>query len=117
VAVTVENCGELPDAESTSNWRVLEVPPPDPGFCTVTETMPALAMSLAGTWAVTCAALTNVVVSDDDPQYTVAPVAKTDPFTVSVNAAPPAVAMGGERLPSTGTAGLTVILTFAVAVV
>jgi hypothetical protein len=46
----------------------LEVPPPDPGFCTVTELMPALAMSLAGAWAVTCVALTHVVVSGDDPQ-------------------------------------------------
>jgi hypothetical protein len=68
VAVTVENCGEAPDAESTSNSRALEVPPLDPGFCTVTETMPALAMSLAGAWAVNCDALTHVVVSGDDPQ-------------------------------------------------
>jgi hypothetical protein len=111
VFVGVENIGELPDTESISNCKALEVPPPCTGFCTVTGTIPALARSLAGTWAVSCVALTNCVVSSDDPQYVAAPAVKFDPLTFSVNVAPPAEAIAGERPLMTGEIGLTVMLT------
>jgi hypothetical protein len=37
--------------------RALDVPPPGEGFSTVTEAVPAVAMSLAGTVAVNCVLL------------------------------------------------------------
>jgi hypothetical protein len=44
--------GVLEPAESISNCRVMETPPPGVGFCTVTVTVPALVMAEAGTCAV-----------------------------------------------------------------
>src|SRR4030095_15012844 len=72
----------------------LEVPPP--GFATVTCAVPAVAMSLAGIAAVSCVALTNVVVRAVPFHCTTEPETKLLPFTVSVNAGPPAVALLGE---------------------
>jgi hypothetical protein len=66
--------------------------------------VPALAIRLAGTLAVNCVALTNVVVSSVAPHVTVAPLVKFEPFTVIVNPAPPAVAELGLRLLIVGPA-------------
>ena len=64
-------------------------------FTTVTETVPAAAMSAAEI-AVTIVLLANVVARADPFQFTTEPVTKPEPFTVSVKAAPPAVALLGE---------------------
>jgi hypothetical protein len=80
----------------------LEVPPPGVGFNTVTESIPAVAKSPTGTTAVNCVALTNVVTSDIPFHCTIAPLTKPLPVTVSVKAAPPAVAELGESVVSTG---------------
>jgi hypothetical protein len=82
---------------------VLEVPPPGPGFTTVTDAVPALAMSAAGTVTVSCVALTNCVKLSAVPfQFTAEPLAppprKPVPFTVKVNEAPPANALVGEMV-------------------
>src|ERR1022692_3292283 len=73
-----------------------DVPPPGEGLKTVTGTDPAVTISEARICAVSCAELTNVVVWGDAFQSTDAPFTKLEPFTVSVNAAPPAVALLGE---------------------
>ena len=91
--------------------RALDVPPPGEGFSTVTEAVPPVAMSLAGTEAVTCVLLTYVVVSPVPFHRTVDPETKFVPVTVRVNAAPPAVAEVGERVVMVGTALFTVKLT------
>lgn len=47
-----------PDAEFTSNMNELDVPPPGDGVCTVIAVIvPPVAMSAAGTWAVSWFAL------------------------------------------------------------
>jgi hypothetical protein len=73
-----------------------------PVFVTVILALPPLAISAAGTAAVTCMPLTNVVVSAAPFQFTTALLRKFVPFTVSVNAAPPAVAELGLRLVMVG---------------
>ncbi len=61
-------------------------------------------MSAAEIVAVNCVALTNVVGRGDPFQFTiVAPLTKPVPFTVSVNAAAPAVRAAGLRLVMAGT--------------
>lgn len=62
---------------------------------TVTDAVPAVAMSLAGTAAVNCVALPNVVVSATPFQCTAEVLMKFVPVTVSVKAAPPALAEEG----------------------
>jgi hypothetical protein len=64
---------------------------------TVIEAVPAVAMSEAGTVAVSCFELTNVVTSGFPFQYTVSPWMKSllGPFTVSVNCGPPAAMQVG----------------------
>jgi hypothetical protein len=66
-----------------------DVPPHPP---TVIEAVPGVAMRAAGTVAVSCLELTNVVTSGVPFQYTVSPWVKSllGPFTVSVNCGPPA---------------------------
>ena len=73
----------------------LEVPPPGAGVTTVTEAVPAVAMSVAGMAAVSCVALTKVVVRAFPFQFTVEFAVKLFPLTVRVNAAPPAIAAFG----------------------
>jgi hypothetical protein len=92
----------------TANGEFPEVPPPGAGSVTVTLNEPAVAMSAAVMEAVTCVALTNVVVLDVPLNFTTAPETKFVPFTVSVNAAPPAVALDGERVVIVGNGLLTV---------
>ena len=62
---------------------------------TVIEAVPGVAMSAAGTVAVSCEADTNVVASAVPFQFTVAPETKLVPFTVKVKPGPPAVAQVG----------------------
>src|SRR3984893_1733790 len=87
-----------------------DVPPPRAGLNTVTGTVPELAMSIAGTAAVNCAALMNVVVSATPFHCTTDPLTKLLPFTVSVNVALPTAAKFGASDVSTGT-GLLAIIT------
>lgn len=87
-----------------------EVPPPSSGLNTVTGTVPTCKTSLAGTDAVNCVALTNVVVSATPFHITVEPLTKPLPFTVNVNVASPAVPNVGDSEVATGT-GLLAAMT------
>jgi len=89
---------------------MVNVAPADvpPVVVTVTLAVPAVAIRLAGTAAVSLVALTNVVVSVVVPHCTVAPETKFVPLTVRVKAAPPAVAELGLRLVIVGGGGLMV---------
>ncbi len=73
------------------------------GVTTVTCALPWVPMSLAGIAAVTWLALTNVVVRATPFQRTCEVGTKLLPFTVSVNAAPPAAVLGGASDVSAGT--------------
>ena len=88
------------------NVMELEVPPPLVGLNTVTWAVPATAMSDAGIDALNWVEDTNVVVRFEPFQRTTYPETNPLPFTVSVNAAPPAVAVEGLRLVIAG-AGFT----------
>lgn len=66
------------------------MPPPGAGVVTVTSTLPADATSAAGIAAEILVALTNVVASALPLKFTTDFATKFVPFTVSVNAAPPA---------------------------
>jgi hypothetical protein len=86
----------------------LDMPPPGVGFITVTDAVPTVAMSLAGTEAVTFVPLTYFVVSPFPFHCTVEVETKFVPLTVRVNAAPPAVALEGESEVAFGKGLLTV---------
>jgi hypothetical protein len=73
------------------------------GVVTVTLAVPAAAIWLAETAAVSFVALTNVVLNALPFHFTVAPETKSAPFTVSVKATPPAVAEAGLKLVMVGT--------------
>ena len=88
--------------------RVADVPPPGVGFVTVTVAEPAVAISAAVTAAVNCVALTKVVVLAAPLNFTTEADTKPVPFTVRAKAAPPAVALVGERDVSV-TAGLLMV--------
>ena len=75
-----------------------EVPPPGAGLKTVTLAVPAVAMSAARIDAVSCVALTYVVVRFVPFHLTTELEMKFVPFTVTVKPAPPAVADEGLRL-------------------
>ena len=68
----------------------VDVPPPGVGLNTVTEAVPAEAMSAAGTEAVSEVALPNVVVRAVPFHFTTEVLTKLVPVSVSVNVAPPA---------------------------
>src|SRR5258708_5055402 len=74
-------------------------------FKTETLAAPGCASRLAGTAAVNCVGLPNVVVSESPFHCTVAPVTKFAPVTLSVNPAAPAVAEAGLSLSIPGAAG------------
>ncbi len=78
-----------------------------PVLSAVMLALPGLAIRLAGTAAVSCVELTNVVVSAVPFQCTLAPERKLVPFTVSVNAAPPAITEVGLKLVMVGVGALT----------
>src|SRR5205823_5334410 len=86
-------------------------PPPGGGLNTVTAAVPAVAMSAAGTVAVTFVLSTNVVVRLAPFHFTTLLCTKLVPFTVRVNCGPPAVALLGESDVVVGTGLLTVKLT------
>jgi hypothetical protein len=91
-----------------SNVSEPDVPPPGPPLNTVTAAVPALLISVASIWAVIFVLLTNVVVRADPFHFTSEPLTKFEPFTVSVKAGPPAMALVGTREVATGTGFLTV---------
>jgi hypothetical protein len=82
--------------------------PPDNGLETVTVAEPAVAISAAVIAAVNCVALTNVVVLAAPLNFTTDVETNPVPLTVRVKAAPPAVALVGEREVSVG-AGLLMV--------
>jgi len=111
----------------TVNVSATEGPTAGAGFVTVTLNVPAVATSAAVIAAVTFVLLTKVVVLALPLKLTVAPFTKelALPFTVSVNAASPAVALGGESEARIGCtlsfvraklAGVATPVTFAVTV-
>ena len=85
-----------------------ELPPPGAGLNTVTEAVPADAMSAAVIAAVSWVEDTYVVVRLAPFHCTMEPLTKLLPLTVSVKAAPPAVADVGLRLVVAGTGLLAV---------
>jgi hypothetical protein len=76
--------------------ELAEVPPPGAGLKTATWAVPADVMSAAVTAACNCVALTNVVVRFAPFHWTTELLMNPLPLTVSVKAAPPAVALVGE---------------------
>jgi hypothetical protein len=74
---------------------VLEAAPP--GLMTTTVAVPGAVIKPAGTEAINCVALTNVVGNAEPFHCTIDPVTKPVPLTASVNADAPAVAEGGFK--------------------
>lgn len=95
----------------TLNDALFDVPPPGVGLKTVTVVTPPVAMSDAGTAAVNCVALTNIVVSEVVFHFTTEVLTKLVPLTVKVNAAPPVIAEVGEIVATVGTGWSTVSVT------
>jgi hypothetical protein len=91
----------------TVNEELADVPPPGAGFVTVTPSVPAVAISGAVIEAVTCVASTNVVVLGVPLKFTTEPETKPVPFTVSVKAEAPAIALVGESEVIAGAGLLT----------
>jgi len=82
----------------------LEVPPPGVGFVTVTDAVPADAITAAGMAAVNCVELTNVVVGIVPPKLTIEVVIKLAPLMVKVKPdALPATALVGDIAVIVGT--------------
>ena len=79
------------------NDRLPDVPPPGAGLVTATVAAPAVAISAAVIAAVNFVALTNVVVLATPLNFTTAVETNPVPLTVREKAAPPAVALTGER--------------------
>jgi hypothetical protein len=73
-----------------------DVPPPGVGLKTVTEAVFAMAMSAAGTVAVSEVALTKVVGSAEPFQFTTEVLTKLDPVAVNVKPEPPSFMEVGE---------------------
>src|SRR5580693_6549317 len=84
-------------ATVTEKYAGFDAPPPGLGLTTVTDAVPATAMSEAGTAAVNCDALTKCVCSGPPFQYTVVPETKPEPFKVSVKAAAPGAWTAGDN--------------------
>jgi hypothetical protein len=98
------------------NVSAFDVAPQVPGFSTVIETVPGLAMFAFGTVAVNCVEFLNVVASDVPFQFTVEPETKFVPFTVNVNPLPPAMAQAGLIEVIVGVAAQIVITRVALPV-
>jgi hypothetical protein len=82
----------------------VEVPPPGGGFVTVTSFVPTVTMSVARIDAVSCVALTNVVVLAAPPKFTTeTPFTKFVPLTVRLNVALPAAIVVGLIVVTVGT--------------
>jgi hypothetical protein len=96
------NCNVV--GAETAKYRTFELPPPGGGFDTVMEAVLAVAMFEAGTVAVNCELLTNVVVSAVPFHSTTDPETNPVPFTVSLKLWPPgAVAVGTRGWLTKGT--------------
>ena len=91
----VASCGV-----TTVKLTAFDVPPL--GLVTVTLKLPAVAMSEARLAAVSCVALTKVVVRAFPLNLTVEPLTKFVPITVKVRPVPPAMALVGEMLVMVG---------------
>ncbi|MBI3061376.1 MAG: hypothetical protein HYY83_05295 [Deltaproteobacteria bacterium] len=96
------------EAAAGTGWlmvkvRAADVPPPGRGSNAVISAVPAVAMSLEEMAACNWVLLTNVVVRFEPFQRTTDVDTKLLPVTVSVNPAPPAVALLGESAVSAGT--------------
>src|SRR5206468_973849 len=87
----------------------LDVPPPGVGLTTVTEAVPAVAMSAAAICAVSWVLLPNVVDRAVPFHWTTAEATKFVPVTVSVKAGSPPVALGGG-MELNGGAGVVVMV-------
>jgi hypothetical protein len=88
-----------------------EAPPPGKGLTTVIVLEPADAMSAAVILAVIRVELTIAVVRAAPSHCTIAPETKLVPFTVSVNAVPPATVVAGDNEVTVGTGfGGTLVL-------
>ena len=81
--------------------------PTGSGLNTTTDAVPTLAISAAVIAAVNCVALTNVVVRLLPFHCTTALFSKLLPFTVNVNAGPPAIAEFGTSEDSAATGVVT----------
>ena len=82
-----------------------------PGLTTVTLALPGLAIKLAGTAALNCVALTYVVGNAEPFHWTAAAATNPEPFTVNVNAGPPAGVEFGLKLLTTAAGEVIVTLT------
>lgn len=80
----------------------LLVPPPGLAFVTVMSAITAVAMFAAGTVALSCVVLTNVVVKGVPSQFTTDPLMKFVPLTVKLNCDPPTIALVGEYVVNVG---------------
>src|SRR5207249_2910883 len=87
----------------------LEVPPPGAAVNTVTEAVPAVAMSAVVICALSCVLLPNVVARWLPFHCTMDELMKFVPVSASVKAAPPATALLGESEVSVGP-GLWVVI-------
>ena len=111
--LTVAEAGAIelsvgPETALIVNDRLPEVPPPGAGLVTVTVAVPAVAISAAVIATVNCVVLANVVVLEAPLNFTTDVDTKPVPLTVRVKAAPPAVALAGEREVAVG-AGLLMV--------
>ena len=86
-----------PGTEFRQNYSPALDVPPGPGLRTVTHAVPAVAVFTAGTVAVSCPLLTNVVASGLRFQRTTEPETKPVPFTVNVKSAPPGTMLVGSK--------------------
>lgn len=89
--------------EARFGRRIAFAPPEFTGLNTTTDAVPTKAISVAGTAAVNCVALTNVVTRFAPFHCTTAVFRKLLPFTVNVNAGPPAIAEFGTSEESVAT--------------
>jgi len=99
----------------TASVTVFDDPPPGAGLVTITGNVPTAAISATVTGTVTCVALMNVVVRTVPLKLATEVGTKFVPLTVSVNAAPPTVALAGDRVVTVGT-GLFIVNDCAVVV-
>src|SRR5439155_16761555 len=88
------------------NVTAFDVPPQ--GVTMVIEAVPGVAISEAGTVAVSCVEETNVVVNAVPFHFTVEPETKLVPFTVNVNCGPPATAQFGLSEVMLGAASMVI---------
>ena len=99
----IVNVSAFENVPEGSPCRRAFAPPEFTGLNTTTDAVPTDAMSVAGTAAVNCDALTNVVTRFALFHCTTAVFRKLLPFTVNVNAGPPAIAEFGTSEESVAT--------------